>query len=77
MAADPRELSEVETERSAGEAAFVAGEAGAVTVDWVVLSAVVIGLGMLVLEPVAFSASGSANGVSDYIENVQVGYSGN
>jgi hypothetical protein len=49
-------------------------ESGAVTVDWVVLSAAVIGLGMIVLIPVAYSTDSSAQGVSDYIENINVGY---
>jgi hypothetical protein len=49
-------------------------ESGAVTVDWVVLSAAVIGLGMIVLIPVAYSTDSSAEGVSDYIENINVGY---
>jgi Flp pilus assembly pilin Flp len=54
--------------------AFDRDESGAVTVDWVVLSAAVIGLGMVVLIPIAFSADSSAQGVSDYISNINVGY---
>ncbi len=49
-------------------------ESGAVTVDWVVLSAAIIGLGMIVLIPVAYSTDSSAQGVSDYIGNINVGY---
>jgi hypothetical protein len=49
-------------------------ESGAVTVDWVVLSAALIGLGMIVLIPVAYSTDSSAQGVSDYIGNINVGY---
>lgn len=49
-------------------------ESGAVTVDWVGLSAAIIGLGMIVLIPVAYSTDSSAQGVSDYIENINVGY---
>ena len=56
------------------ENTFDTDETGAVTVDWVVLSAAVIGLGMVVLIPIAFSADSSAQGVSDYIENINVGY---
>jgi len=47
---------------------------GAVTVEWVTLSAAVIGLGMIVLWPVAFSTESSTQGVADYIEGVDVGY---
>ena len=53
---------------------FFDREEGAITVDWVVLSAAVIGMGMLVLVPVAFSTESSTQGVADYIENVPVGY---
>jgi hypothetical protein len=49
-------------------------EDGAVTVDWVVLSAAIIGLGMVVLGPIAFSADSSADGVSRYIASRPVGY---
>ena len=54
--------------------AFPEDEQGAVTVDWVVLSAAVIGMGMVVLVPVAFSTDSSAGGVANYISNVNVGY---
>jgi len=53
---------------------FCHDERGAVTVDWVVLTAAVIGMGMLVLIPVAFSADSSAQGVTDYIDGLNVGY---
>ncbi len=56
---------------------LVEDESGAVTVDWVVLSAAVVGLGMIVLVPIAYSSDSSAQGVSDYISNVQVGYDNN
>lgn len=49
-------------------------ENGAVTVDWVVLSAAVIGMGMLVLYPVAFSAESSSQGISASISEREVGY---
>lgn len=49
-------------------------EDGAVTVDWVVLSAALIGLGMLVLAPIAFTTDSVAVEVSGYIANVPVGY---
>ena len=53
---------------------FVRKTDGAVTVEWVTLSAAVIGLGMAVLWPVAFSTESSTQGVADYIEGVDVGY---
>jgi len=55
---------------------FCKDECGAVTVDWVVLTAAIIGLGMIVLIPVAFGAGSSAQGVADYIGTLDVGYGG-
>ncbi len=52
-------------------------DSGAVTVDWVVLCAAVIGMGMLVLRPVAFSADSSAEGVADFVRSVPITYAGN
>lgn len=56
---------------------FCKDECGAVTVDWVVLTAAVIGLGMIVLIPIAYSSGSSAQGISDYITNINVGYENN
>ena len=53
---------------------FGKDETGAITVDWVVLTAAIVGIGMVVLVPIAFSADSSAQGVSDYIGNLNVGY---
>ncbi len=53
---------------------FVKDCSGAVTVDWVVLTAAIVGLGMIVLVPIAFTTHSSAQGVSDYISNINVGY---
>ncbi len=53
---------------------FSRDETGAITVDWVVLSAAVIGLGMVVLVPIAYSSGSSAQGVADYIGDINVGY---
>ena len=53
---------------------FGRDENGAVTVDWVVLSAAVIGLGMVVLVPIAYSSGSSAQGISDYVSSVNVGF---
>ncbi len=56
---------------------FGKNESGAVTVDWVVLTAAVVGLGMVVLIPIAFTTDSSAQGVSDYISNINVGFDNN
>ncbi|MDB5660633.1 MAG: hypothetical protein JWS10_3248 [Cypionkella sp.] len=52
---------------------FIHDTDGAVTVDWVVLSAAVIGLGMLVLGPIAYSTENVTQNVADYIGDVEVG----
>jgi hypothetical protein len=57
--------------------AFITSEEGAVTVDWVVLTAAVIGVGMVVLIPIAFSAGSSSQGVADYIAGLNSGYRNN
>lgn len=54
---------------------FLNDEAGAITVDWVVLTAIVIGLGMIVLVPIAYSTDSSSGQVSNNIRDVPVGYS--
>lgn len=56
---------------------FLRREDGAVTVDWVVLSAAIIGLGMVVLIPVAFSTESSTQEIADKIQNQPVGYGNN
>ncbi|MGB3278057.1 MAG: hypothetical protein WBA92_02580 [Pseudorhodobacter sp.] len=56
---------------------FLTSEDGAVTVDWVVLCAAVIGLGMIVLTPVAFSADSSGAKVGEYIADLNSGYGNN
>jgi Flp pilus assembly pilin Flp len=43
---------------------FVASESGAVTVDWVVLTAAMVGLGMATLMLVSNGVEGGANNVS-------------
>lgn len=58
-------------------ATFHKDQDGAVTVDWVVLSAAVIGIGMLVLYPIAFATDSATNGIADYVRNVPVGYENN
>jgi Flp pilus assembly pilin Flp len=53
---------------------FCHDETGAVTVDWVVLSAAIIGIGMLVLTPIAYSTDSSASKIAANIANQSVGY---
>ena len=50
-------------------------EDGAVTIDWVVLSAAIIGIGMVVLTPIAFQTDSASEDVADYIAGVPSGYS--
>ena len=45
----------------------VLDEDGAVTVDWVVLSAAIIGVGMVVLTPIAYQTDSASEQVADYI----------
>jgi hypothetical protein len=56
---------------------FLRREDGAITVDWVVLSAAIIGLGMVVLIPIAYSTESSTQQTADGIENQPVGYGNN
>ncbi|MDT8856987.1 hypothetical protein RNZ50_18500 [Paracoccaceae bacterium Fryx2] len=53
---------------------FRHAEDGAVTVDWVVLSAAVIGIGMFVLMPIALSSESSSKEIADYVAGAPVGY---
>ena len=53
---------------------FIHAEDGAVTVDWVVLTAATVGIGMLVLIPIAYSSSSSAVDVAADIAAQPVGY---
>ena len=54
--------------------AFLCQDKGAVTAEWIVLCALLIGMGMVVLGPVAFSTESSTQGVADYIGGLRVGY---
>ena len=53
---------------------MIKGEEGAVTVDWVVLSAAILGLAALMLAPIAYTTSNASGYVGDYIRNTEVGY---
>jgi hypothetical protein len=59
------------------EDSFRKDQDGAVTVDWVVLSAAVIGLGMVVLYPVAFATNSVTNNIAASIGNTSVGFGNN
>lgn len=52
---------------------FIVADDGAVTVDWVVLTAALIGMGMVVITPIAYSTDNEAQGISDYISSIDVG----
>jgi len=52
---------------------FIATEDGAITVDWVVLTAALIGLGMVVVAPIAYTTDNNAKGIADYVKSVPVG----
>ncbi len=56
---------------------FLRKEDGAITVDWVVLSAAIIGLGMVVLIPIAYSTESSTQQIAGGIQNQPVGYGNN
>jgi len=53
---------------------YVSDESGAVTVDWVVLGAAVVGLALLALMPVATGAGSMAQHTADAIGNTQIGF---
>lgn len=53
---------------------FCCDTTGAVTVDWVVLTAAIVGLGFLVIVPIAYSTSNSATQVASGVASVPVGY---
>jgi Flp pilus assembly pilin Flp len=61
--------------RSIAPSAFWASEEGAVTVEWVVLTAAIVGLAMLALTPVATGTNSMSASTTSYIDNVSVGYS--
>ncbi len=48
-------------------------ESGAVTVEWVVLTAAIVGLGMVVLFPVANGTESMASKTAGYVDAVDVG----
>ena len=53
---------------------FRADESGAVTVDWVVLTAAIVGLGMVVMKTVGGGITQLSEGIVTNLEGRQVGY---
>ncbi len=51
---------------------FLNQEDGAVTVDWVVLTAAIVGLGVLVITMVAGGALDHSSGLNNYLANAEV-----
>lgn len=52
---------------------FLVQEDGAITVDWVVLTAAIVFLAVLVLMPIAFGTTSLSSLLGGYIEGVEVG----
>ena len=53
---------------------FYQDQSGAVTVDWVVLTAAIVGLGVIVLLPIAYTTENSATAVAGVVSSAPVGY---
>lgn len=51
---------------------FIAQEEGAITVDWVVLTAAIVGLGVIVITTVARGATDQSSGLNDHLMNKSV-----
>ncbi len=49
-------------------------EDGAVTVDWVVLTAAIVGLAFAALGPIGFSTNNAAQATAEYIGSAKVGF---
>lgn len=65
-----RNLSTLERDPTMSKfSAFLKDEAGAVTVDWVVLTAAVVGLGLVVMVYIRPAVSGLASDIADEIED--------
>lgn len=51
---------------------FFAQEDGAVTVDWVVLTAAIVGMGFIIITTVARGATDQSSGLNDHLLNKSV-----
>ena len=56
---------------------FLRQEDGAVTVDWVVLTAAIVGLGLVVVLPIVVGTDSMSQKAKGYVEGVKVGYGNN
>ncbi len=56
---------------------FLRQEDGAVTVDWVVLTAAIVGLGLVVVMPIVVGTDNISQKAKGYVENVKVGFGNN
>ena len=54
--------------------AFKKDESGAVTVDWVVLTAAIVGLGMVVMSSIGGSITGLAGEITTDLDTRNAGY---
>jgi hypothetical protein len=53
---------------------FLKAEDGAVTVDWVVLTAAVVGIGALLVIPIAYSTDSVGDKIAGDIRTISIGY---
>ena len=53
---------------------FRADESGAVTVDWVVLTAAIVGLGMVVMQTVGGGVTNLGERITTELDNTTAGY---
>lgn len=51
---------------------FTGSEDGAVTVDWVVLTAAIVGMGVVIITTVANGALDHSSGLNDHLANASV-----
>jgi hypothetical protein len=55
-------------------ARFWSSEEGAVTVDWVILTAAIVGLGLIIIVPIAFTTDSAATSMAQFIGTQSSGY---
>ncbi len=53
---------------------FARDTSGAVTVDWVVLTAAIVGMAIMALLPVATGTTSMSGKTADYVDSVEVGF---
>ena len=52
---------------------FIASEDGAVTVDWVVLTAAIVGLALIIMAPFVLTVSSKAQMIGDAVGTLDTG----